>query len=233
MISKLVTLTIVALCAACSNSRHIDISGRGEKPSDLPPFQDRDTIQLGKDKRIPYGVSDYWLKVLTLIKLHDGFIEASELHDAFDAAALIRVKNFDDSGYRAFLVGNEYWFGGFSYVRLWKHSSVYGKSMDVSDDDFSSLSMPGVLDAHKECLDPIKAKGDLEALGWKKVPFVDPIARISNNGPPPENFGVPAPIKMVKRDGRSTVVIVYDDPAWRAYLPNHACVAGIDVEGYR
>jgi hypothetical protein len=223
---------IVGGCAAVAHNRP-DVPAPGHKPA-LPSFKSVELIQYGSDSKIPYDTNTYWSKVLALLKLHGGYVEASELQYAFKDAALIRVRDIDDAGYEAFLVGNEKWYGGFLYLRFWKQAQVSNETMDALGGDFTHLGIPGVLDEHKECLDPIKAASDLVALGWKRIPFQDSLTRTANNGPPPESFGVPTPIKLTN-ERQSTVTFAYNDPSMRrgADYPDHACVALISIDGYR
>lgn len=233
---KSVFLTLLMLTGSgCVSSTHgpRDVLPP-ESRSDLPPLGSLQSTQHGKDNKVPYDAGEYWSKVLALINLHDGYIDAFELQAAFNGANLIRVRNFGEDGYAASLVGKESWFGGFWYVRLWKPARTGGQIMNAAGGDFSSLTMPGILDERKQCLDPLKSASDLGALGWRRVPYQDALARTANNGPPPESFGVPTPIKMMKGK-RSSVTLAYTDPSapWGTDHPGRACVAGIFVEGNR
>jgi hypothetical protein len=232
--SVLIGILVLAVsgCATSTHSRP-DISATGRN-GPLPPFKSPALIRFGTDSKIPYDTSGYWSEVLALLKLHGGYVEASELQYAFKDTALIRVRDIDDAGYEAFLVGNEKWYEGFFYLRFWRQAQVSDETMDALSGDFTHVDIPGVLDEHKECLDPIKAVSDLVALGWKRIPFQDSLTRAANNGPPPESFGVPTPIKLT--NGRqSTVTFAYNDPSMPrgADYPDHACVALISIEGYR
>jgi hypothetical protein len=227
-------LTLLMLAGSgCASSTHgpRDVVAMESRP-DLPPFGSPQSIQYGKDNKAPYDADEYWPKVLALINLHDGYVAASELQEAFSTANLIRVRNIGENGYAASLVGKESWFGGFWYVRIWEPDRTGGQIMNALGGDFSSLTMLGIFDEHKQCLDPLKSANDLEALGWKRVPYQDALARTANNGPPPESFGAPAPIKMIKGK-RSSVTLAYTDASAPRGTdhPGRACVAGIFVEG--
>lgn len=231
---RLALLAMLALtgsaCATLTAGPH-DARQAGA-PADLPPFKSLDSIQYGKDKSVPYEAGEYWSKVLVLINRHAGFVEASELQQAFNAADLFRVRDIGADGYIAFLVAKQSWFGGFWYVRLWKPWQSEGQKMNAMGGDFSHLQLPGILDGHKQCLDLRKAESDLEASGWRRVPFQQAPVRTSDNGPPPEDFGSPVPIKLMKGTS-SSVTITYNKPSepWATDPPGRTCVAGIFVEG--
>jgi hypothetical protein len=174
----------------------------------------------------PFSGDILWGKIISLVKLHGGFIKPEDLESTLDVKVAHRA-DYGKNGYSAILSGSSDWFRTIGYGEYFDRYVLNGHVINSGGMlSMLNISWPFYPADAKYCMSASVARDDLASIGW--TPRAE-----DKSDPAMADFSTSNYFEFINKDNNSQITLSYGDGknVIDRINPSNACITHISING--